>query len=183
MAHLTLSRGQLLLSSTHTNTLSSCHKQRETSCSSFARRLCSLHGLAGFAETINPSVNATDGLERSTTRRQQGRGEMEMEMALDKHFYLFYGFFLRQNYCSGKIDFPGHISPGTQTIQRLSGDGAADTSCNIYQVLRKRETHGRLRMAFKNLKVNNATAYSKERKAFHCFGFALTLQHIRFEIK
>lgn len=74
-ALLTLCKGLLLLSCTYKYILkqSSCHKQGETSCSSFSRRLCSLHGLAGFAETINPYVNATDGLERSTMRKQRGR--------------------------------------------------------------------------------------------------------------
>lgn len=69
-------RSAATIAHAHKRTLkhSSCHKQGETSCSSFARRLRSLHGLAGFAETINPSVNATDGLERSTMRQQRGRG-------------------------------------------------------------------------------------------------------------
>lgn len=138
-------RSAATIAHAHKRTLkhSSCHKQGETSCSSFARRLRSLHGLAGFAETINPSVNATDGLERSTMRQQRGRGGRGWGPGNTFFFRLFSLFFRRKNYCSGKIDFPCHISPGTQTIQRPSGDEAADSSCNIYQVLRKLETHDR----------------------------------------
>lgn len=77
----------------HTLKHSSCHKQGETSCSSFARRLRSLHGLAGFAETINPSVNATDGLERSTMRKQQGRGGGARGDGARQHFFLLLVFF------------------------------------------------------------------------------------------
>lgn len=123
---------------TRTQTHSSCHKQGETSCSSFAWRLRSLHGLAGFAETINPSVNTTNGLERSTMRQQRWRVRGGGDGPSTR-----LSFFLEEIYCSGKINFPGHISPGTQTIQRPIGDGAADSSCNIYQVLGKLETRDR----------------------------------------
>lgn len=60
-------------------------------------------------------------------------------------FFLFTCFFFpkNKNYCSGKKGCPGHISPGIQTIQRLSRDGAAESWCNFYQVLWKLKTHDR----------------------------------------
>jgi len=51
--------------------------------------------LAGFGETINPSVSASDGLESSTMRKRQGRGEAgEMGMGLDNTFYFLSPFSL-----------------------------------------------------------------------------------------
>lgn len=44
--------------------------QGESSCSSFVRRLRPLHGLAAFAETINPSAKTSDELERPAMRKQ-----------------------------------------------------------------------------------------------------------------
>lgn len=79
-ALFTQSRGQMLPSHTDVNTLkhSSCHKQGETSCSSFSEELCSLCGLAGFRETINPPVikpwdNSNNGQNNSFGLMSFGR--------------------------------------------------------------------------------------------------------------
>lgn len=67
-ALLTLSRGQLLLSHTDTS----------------RGKPAVPHSLEGSAETINPSVNTTNGLERSTMRQQRRRGAGWRGWALDK---------------------------------------------------------------------------------------------------
>lgn len=98
----------------HTLKQSSCHKQGETSCSSFSRRLRSLHGLAGFTETINPYVDATDGQERSTMRKQRGRGtEWWVREGLDNtfSFSLFFKFYWEKENSAVEKQIPLTIFP------------------------------------------------------------------------
>lgn len=188
MALLTLCRGQLPLTCTHTNTHSNTQavtsRGRPAVPHSLEGSVPSMGWLASQKPLIplwtQPMVWKDQPWENSKGGVSSGGWE---GMGLHNTFFFSFTFFVlfflswEKTTAVEKIHFPGHISPGIQTIQRLSGDGAADSSCNIYQVLdtwqrdcsqiRLRESRGE-QWAF-----NNTIFIEGRKKGFHCFGFAL----------
>lgn len=115
---LTLCRGQLLLSHAHIHT-------QNTQAVTSRGRPAVLHSLegsvpcTGWLASEKPLIPLwTQPMVWKDQLWENGEEGVAGWDGMEANQHVFLVFFLK-NFCSGKIDFPCHISSGTQTIQRL----------------------------------------------------------------